>query len=99
MPTRKPKESPRLREERVRGTENGLTLRTRVARDRTKYTRKIKHRKSPAEAGDFPFSGRLWHPAYLNIRTRTGCSLSLSKGIPVTSPLSSKRQSTTPRTG
>lgn len=83
MSTRKPKESPRLREERVRGTDNGLTLRTRVVRDRTRYTRKIKHRKSPAEAGDFPFHGRLW----------------LSKGSPVTSPLSSKRQSTTPRTG
>lgn len=50
------KESARLREERIAGTDNGLTLRTRVVRDRKKYTRKIKHRKSIAEAMDFAFS-------------------------------------------
>lgn len=49
----RPKESARLREERIAGTDNGLTLRTRVVRDRKKYTRKIKHRKSIAEAMDF----------------------------------------------
>jgi len=54
MMARKPKESARLREERIAGTGNGITLRTRVVRDRTKYTRKFKHKKSPATAEDFP---------------------------------------------
>lgn len=53
-----PKESARLREERIAGTDNGLTLRTRVVRDRKKYTRKIKHRKSIAEAMDFALLGK-----------------------------------------
>ena len=53
----RPKESARLREERIAGTDNGLTLRTRVVRDRKKYTRKIKHRKSIAEAMDFALCG------------------------------------------
>lgn len=51
----RPKESARLRDERIAGTDNGLTLRTRIVKDRTKYTRKIKHRKSIAEAVDFAF--------------------------------------------
>jgi len=51
---RRAKESVRLRQERIAGTSNGATLRTRVVRDRKKYTRKIKHsRKSIAEAMDF----------------------------------------------
>lgn len=50
------KESARIRDERIAGTDNGLTLRTRIVKDRTKYTRKIKHRKSIAEAVDFAFS-------------------------------------------
>ena len=49
------KESARLRKQRIDGSQNGATLRTRVVRDRTKYTRTLKHKKSPAEAGDFPF--------------------------------------------
>lgn len=54
----KAKESRRLREERIAGTGNGATLRTRIVRDRKKYTRKIKHlNKSIAEAMDFAF---LW---------------------------------------
>lgn len=38
------KESDRLRKERITGTANGSTLRTRVVRDKTKYTRKKKHK-------------------------------------------------------
>ena len=50
----KAKESARLRKERIAGTSNGMTLRTRVARDRKKYSRKIKYtKKSIAEAMDF----------------------------------------------
>ena len=43
--TRKSEETVRLREERIAGTSNGMTMRTRVVRDRTKYSRKIKHKK------------------------------------------------------
>lgn len=50
------KETGRLREERIAGTGNGHTLRTRIVRDRTRYTRKIKHKKeSIARAMDFDF--------------------------------------------
>lgn len=55
---KKAKESRRLREERIAGTGNGATLRTRIVRDRKKYSRKVKHlNKSIAEAMDFAF---LW---------------------------------------
>ena len=50
------KESARLRKQRIDGSQNGATLRTRVVRDRTKYTRTLKHKKSLADAGDFPFN-------------------------------------------
>ena len=49
------KESARLRTLRIDGSQNGATLRTRIVRDKTKYARTIKHKKSLAEAGDFPF--------------------------------------------
>ena len=49
------KESARLRKQRIDGSQNGATLRTRVVLDKTKYTRNIKHKKSLADAGDFPF--------------------------------------------
>ena len=50
----KAKESARLRQERIAGTSNGMTLRPRVVKDRKKYSRKIKHmKKSIAEAMDF----------------------------------------------
>lgn len=48
------KESARLRTLRIDGSQNGATLRTRIARDKTKYNRTLKHKKSLAEAGDFP---------------------------------------------
>jgi len=58
----KAKESARLRQERIAGTSNGMTLRTRVVKDRKKYSRKIKHtKKSIAEAMDFAF---LWRNGY-----------------------------------
>lgn len=48
------KESARLRTLRIDGSQNGVTLRTRIVRDKTKYTRTLKHKKSLADAGDFP---------------------------------------------
>ncbi len=49
------KESALLRMLRIDGSQNGAKLRTRVVRDKTKYNRNVKHRKSLADAGDFPF--------------------------------------------
>lgn len=49
------KESARLRKQRIDGSQNGATLRTRVVRNKTKYNRNLKHKKSLADAGDFPF--------------------------------------------
>ena len=34
---------------------NEITLRTRIVRDKTKYNREQKHKKSFAEAGNFSF--------------------------------------------
>ena len=48
-------ESARMRMLRIDGSQNGATLRTRVVRDKTKYSRTLKHKKSLADAGDFPF--------------------------------------------
>ena len=49
------KESVMLRMLRIDGSQNGATLRTRIVRDKTKYTRTLKHKKSLADAGDFSF--------------------------------------------
>ena len=49
------KESAMLRNLRIDGSQNGATLRTRVARDKTKYNRNVKHKKSFADARDFAF--------------------------------------------
>ena len=49
------KESAMLRNLRIDGSQNGATLRTRIVRDKTKYTRTLKHKKSLADAGDFSF--------------------------------------------
>lgn len=49
------KESDIMRMRRIDGSQNGATLRTRVVRDKTKYNRNLKHKKSFADAGDFPF--------------------------------------------
>ena len=51
------KESAMLRALRIDGSQNGASLRTRIVRDKTKYKRNFKHKKSFADAGDFPF---LW---------------------------------------
>ena len=48
------KESTMLRTLRIDGSQNGATLRTRVVRDKTKYSRNLKHKGSLADAGDFP---------------------------------------------
>ena len=53
------KESDAMRMLRIDGSQNGATLRTRVVRDKTKYNRNFKHKKSLADAGDFPFYGVL----------------------------------------
>ena len=64
----KAKESARLRQERIAGTSNGMTLRTRVVRDRKKYSRKVKHmKKSIAEAMDFAL---LWRRTRMYIQGR-----------------------------
>lgn len=69
----KAKESARLRQERIAGTSNGLTLRTRVVKDRKKYTRKLKHnKKSIAEAMDFSL---IWRSARLLWRVLPRTSL------------------------
>ena len=60
------KESARLRTLRIDGSQNGATLRTRVVRDKTKYTRTLKHKKSLADAGDFPFIKSLSQVKLLN---------------------------------
>ena len=57
------KESARLRKLRIDGSQNGATLRTRVVRDKTKYNRNIKHKKSLANAGDFAFIMGCYMPA------------------------------------
>ncbi len=49
------KESARMRAQRIDCSQNGATLRTRIVRDKTKYSRTLKHKKSLADAGDFPF--------------------------------------------
>ena len=49
------KESAMLRNLRIDGSQNGATLRTRIVRDKTKYTRTLKHKKSLADARDFAF--------------------------------------------
>ena len=54
------KESARLRTLRIDGSQNGATLRTRVVRDKTKYNRNVKHKKSLADARDFAFLARLY---------------------------------------
>ena len=51
------KESAVLRTLRIDGSQNGATLRTKVVRDKTKYNRNVKHKKSFADAWDFPFIG------------------------------------------
>ena len=48
-------ESARMRTIRIDGSQNGATLRTRVVRDKTKYNRNVKHKKSLADARDFAF--------------------------------------------
>ena len=49
------KESAMLRMLRIDGSQNGAKLRTRIVRDKTKYNRNVKHKKSFADARDFAF--------------------------------------------
>ena len=60
------KESDMMRMRRIDGSQNGATLRTRVVRDKTKYNRNLKHKKSLADAGDFPFIGPIIKKGCLN---------------------------------
>lgn len=48
------KESQAMRSLRIDGSCNGQTLRTRVIRNKKLYNRNFKHKKSFADAGDFP---------------------------------------------
>ena len=54
------KEGAMLRMLRIDGSQNGATLRTRIVRDKTKYSRNVKHKKSLADARDFAFLARLY---------------------------------------
>ncbi|MCQ2102267.1 MAG: hypothetical protein MJY98_03470 [Fibrobacter sp.] len=49
------RESAQLRSLRIDGSCNGTTLRTRVISNKKLYNRNFKHKKSFADAGDFPF--------------------------------------------
>jgi hypothetical protein len=69
------KESARLRMLRIDGSQNGASLRTRIVRDKTKYTRTLKHKKSLADAGDFPLLNSYFR---LNCLMHSSNSLSLS---------------------
>ena len=65
------KESARMRAQRIDCSQNGATLRTRIVRDKTKYSRTLKHKNSLADAGDFPF--RIMHrqvPTKINRKAR-----------------------------
>ena len=46
------KENERMRKERISGSDNGRTMRTRVVKDKKKYTRKTKHKKNEKSADD-----------------------------------------------
>lgn len=50
------KESQAMRSLRIDGSCNGQTLRTRVIKNKKLYNRNFKHKKSFADAGDFPVS-------------------------------------------
>lgn len=45
----KAKENERMRKERIAGSDNGRTMRTRVVKDKKKYTRKTKHKEFTQE--------------------------------------------------
>lgn len=46
------KENERMRKERIAGSDNGATMRTRVVKDKKKYTRKTKHKEFTQEDAD-----------------------------------------------
>lgn len=46
------KENERMRKERIVGSDNGRTMRTRVVKDKKKYTRKTKHKEFTQEDAD-----------------------------------------------
>lgn len=69
------KESAALRMLRIDGSQNGAKLRTRIVRDKTKYNRNVKHKKSLADARDFA----LWNSYFrLNCLMHSSNSSSLS---------------------
>lgn len=51
----KAKESKRQRAERIANSNNGNTMRTRVVKDKKKYSRKTKHKKMTKEEIDAAF--------------------------------------------
>lgn len=46
------KENERMRKERIAGSDNGRTMRTRVVNDKKKYIRKTKHKEFTQEDAD-----------------------------------------------
>lgn len=53
--TTKAKETKCQRKERISNSNNGATMRTRVVKDKKKYTRKTKHKKMSKEEIDAKF--------------------------------------------
>ena len=53
--TTKAKETKRQRAERIANSNNGNTMRTRVVKDKKKYSRKSKHKKMTKEEIDAAF--------------------------------------------
>ena len=51
----KAKETERMRKERIAGSDNGRTMRTKIVKDKKKYTRKTKHKKMTKEEIDAAF--------------------------------------------
>lgn len=50
--TTKAKETKRQRKERISNSNNGATMRTRVVKNKKKYTRKTKHKEFTQEDAD-----------------------------------------------
>jgi len=64
------RESAAIRSLRIDGSCNGATLRTRVIKNKKLYNRNFKHKKSFADAGDFPFiKASLCDPSPISGRT------------------------------
>ncbi len=71
------KESQAMRSLRIDGSCNGQTLRTRVIKNKKLYNRNFKHKKSFADAGDFPILWASHGGSEMSVRKRPAASLAL----------------------